>query len=108
MPQSSQSLDLNNNGIITEEEVRLQNIIMKTETQAQIAKWALIAMIIITLLVFAPIFPDSRILILSDLLTLFYISMAGIIGAFMGVSGWMAVKGKNTEVKGNGPVQRPT
>ena len=50
-------------------------------------------MIVFTLAVFLPVFPDARIKALSDLFGLFYIGQAGVVGAYMGMSAWMT-KGK--------------
>ena len=50
-------------------------------------------MIVFTLAVFLPIFPDARIKALSDLFGLFYIGQAGVVGAYMGMTAYMA-KGK--------------
>jgi len=41
-------------------------------------------------MVFLPVFPDSRIKVLADLSALFYISMAGVCGAYMGMSAYMS------------------
>jgi hypothetical protein len=43
--------------------------------------------------VFLPIFPDTRIKALADLFGLFYIGMASVVGAFMGMTAYMS-KGK--------------
>ena len=60
---------------------------------------AMIAMIIGTIILFTPIVTENRVNALSDLLGLFYISQAGIVGAYMGVTAWMSKK--MTEVKTN-------
>jgi hypothetical protein len=49
-------------------------------------------MIIFTLGLFLPIFSDGRINALADVLGLFYIAQAGIVGAYMGVSAWINKK----------------
>jgi hypothetical protein len=55
--------------------------------------WAAMAsMIIGTILLFTPVIPDSRVTALSDLLGLFYIAQAGVVGAYMGVTAWMNKK----------------
>ena len=53
---------------------------------------SLVAMLIFTCLVFLPIFPDSRIKALADLFGLFYIGMAGVVGAYMGMTAYMSRK----------------
>ena len=51
---------------------------------------ALISMLVFTALVFLPIFPDTRIKALADLFSLFYIGMAGVVGAYMGMTAYMS------------------
>ena len=53
---------------------------------------ALASIIGSTALIMSPIVSESRVSALSDLMGLFYISMAGIVGAYMGVSAWMSRK----------------
>ena len=50
------------------------------------------SMIVFTIGLFAPIFTDSRINALADILGLFYIAQAGVVGAYMGGSAWMSKK----------------
>jgi len=64
----------------------------KADTQRKMAWMAMITMSIFTIALFLPIFKDSRIEALSDVLGLFYIAQAGIVGAFMGVTAWMSRK----------------
>ena len=52
----------------------------------------MIVMIVFTALLFLPIFPDGRIKALSDLFGLFYVGMASVVGAYMGMSAWMSKK----------------
>ena len=49
-------------------------------------------MLIFTGFIFLPIFPDSRIKALADLFGLFYIGMAGVVGAYMGMTAYMSAK----------------
>lgn len=64
----------------------------KADTQRRMAWWAMITMTVFTIGLFLPIFSDSRISALGDILGLFYIAQAGIVGAFMGVTAWMSRK----------------
>ena len=41
---------------------------------------------------FTPFVSESRVSALADLLGLFYIAQAGVVGAYMGVSAWMSRK----------------
>ena len=54
---------------------------------AWVALWS---MLIFTAIVFLPFFPDSRIKLLGELSALFYIGMAGIVGAYMGMTAYMS------------------
>ena len=56
------------------------------------ARYTLIAMGLFTVAMF--IVPIERVNALSDISNLFYISGAGIVGAYMGTSAYMAKNGK--------------
>ena len=64
----------------------------KADAQRRMAWVALGSMLVFTFLLFLPLFPDGRIKALSDLFGLFYIGMAGVVGAYMGMTAWMAKK----------------
>ena len=64
----------------------------KADTQKRMAWTALLGMILVTICLFFPIFPDSRIAALAELLGLFYIALAGVVGAYMGFTTWMTRK----------------
>ena len=61
----------------------------KMKNQRKMAYIALGAIIGVTLLLFTPLVPESRIGVLSDPLGWYYISMASIVGAYMGLAGYM-------------------
>ncbi len=84
------SFDVDGDGDVTVEEVKTISEIRKTNSKKRMEWTAIAAMIIFTALLFLPIFPDGRIKALSDLFGLFYIGMAGVVGAYMGVSAWMS------------------
>ena len=89
-------LDLDGDGVVSDQEIKtLEAIEMreKMDAQRQMAWVAMASMIIFTLAVFLPIFPDARIKALSDLFGLFYIGQDGVVGAYMGMTAYMA-KGK--------------
>ena len=52
----------------------------------------MISMLVFTVALFLPIFPDTRIKALADLFGLFYIGQAGIVGAYMGMTAYMRSK----------------
>lgn len=64
----------------------------KSDAQKRMAWLSLISMVVFTAAVFLPIFPDSRIKALADLFGLFYIGMAGVVGAYMGMTAYMSRK----------------
>jgi hypothetical protein len=89
------SLDLDNDGIVSDNELAVVKALEekeKMEAQKKMAWVAMISMLVFTVLVFLPIFPDSRIKALSDLFGLFYIGQAGVVGAYMGMSAYMSSK----------------
>jgi hypothetical protein len=94
-----EEFDMDGDGIVSDEEIAAVKTIHevegaeeKADAQRQMAWTSLIVMIVFTGLVFLPIFPDSRIKALADLFGLFYIGMAGVVGAYMGMTAWMANK----------------
>ena len=85
-------LDVDGDGIVSDDELALAEVLDKHEkadAQRQMAWVAMISMIVFTLMVFLPIFPDGRIQALSDLFGLFYIGQAGVVGAYMGMTAYM-------------------
>ncbi len=85
MTNIKKSYDLNNNGIVSDEELQT----VKADAQRRMAWVSMISMIGFTTAVFLPIFPDTRIKALSDLFGLFYIGQAGVVGAYMGMTAYM-------------------
>ena len=86
--------DLDGDGTITDEELGAARQIKEEEAQLRklraqrrMATWTLAAMAAFTLAMF--FIPIERVAALSDISNLFYISGAGIVGAFMGASAWM-------------------
>ena len=91
----SPSIDLNSDGVVTDSEIAASQAEMaedKADAQRHMAWVAMITMIVFTAALFLPIFPDGRIKALSDLFGLFYIGMASVVGAYMGMTAWMAKK----------------
>ena len=88
--------DINRDGDISEDELSEMEKIQEIErdnrkqsAQRRMAWVAIWSMIVFTILLFSPIISNERVSALADLLGLFYIAQAGIVGAFMGVSAWM-------------------
>ena len=91
--------DVDGDGVVTDEEMEQSTAMLelelreeKSDAQRRMAWIAMASMILFTIGLFAPIFSDSRINSLADILGLFYIAQAGVVGAYMGVSAWMSKK----------------
>lgn len=82
--------DLDGDGKVSEHELMVYE--RRLRAQRRMATAALIAVVAFTGLLMTPLLSVERINALSDLFGLFYISLAGIVGAYMGVSGWMSRK----------------
>ena len=89
--------DIDGDGVVTDEELAQAEEIMKAEAeirklkaQRRMATYTLIAMGAFTLAMF---FVDiDRVRALGDISNLVYLSGAGIVGAYMGMSAWMSKK----------------
>jgi hypothetical protein len=89
--------DLDGDGIVTDEELETAKAMKETETllrkqlaQLRMARATLIAMGAFTLAMF--LIDVERVKALSDISNLFYLSGAGIVGAYMGTTAWMNKK----------------
>ncbi len=89
--------DLDGDGIVTDEELENAKAMKETETllrkqlaQLRMARATLIAMGAFTLAMF--IVDVERVKALADISNLFYLSGAGIVGAYMGTTAWMNKK----------------
>ena len=89
--------DLDGDGIVSDAELSNMKEIKETETalrknlaQLRMARYTLIAMGVFTVAMF---FIDiERVKALADISNLFYLSGAGIVGAYMGTTAWMNKK----------------
>jgi len=89
-------LDIDGDGVVSDTELAVAEAIErheKSDAQRRMAWVSMISMIVFTAAVFLPIFPDGRIKARSGLFGLFYIGQAGVVGAYMGMTAYMA-KGK--------------
>ena len=91
--------DLDGDGTITDEELEHAKEMRETErdlrkslAQLRMARYTLIGMGVFTAALFTPWIPLERIEALKDISNLFYISGAGIVGAYMGTTAWMSKK----------------
>lgn len=97
-------IDTDNDGKIGRKDIETSDRLLelelreeKADSQRRMAWVAILSMIIFTLLLFSPIISDSRVSALADLLGLFYIAQAGVVGAYMGVTAWMS-KSNSTSI----------
>lgn len=89
--------DEDGDGIVSDKELSHVKEIKETEdelrkhlAQLRMARYTLIGMGIFTVVMF--FVPLDRVNALSDISNLFYISGAGIVGAYMGTTAWMNKK----------------
>ena len=88
--------DFNNDGVVSDAEIERAKEIREFEdrsrkhlAQLRLARYSLIGMGVYTILLFMPFVPDSRIKLLSEISPLLFISLSGIVGAYMGFTTWM-------------------
>ena len=91
--------DLDGDGVVSDAELATVKAIHEAESaeekadaQRRMAWVSIIAMLVFTCFLFLPIFPDTRIKAMADLFGLFYIGMAGVVGAYMGMTAYMSAK----------------
>jgi uncharacterized membrane protein len=91
--------DIDGDGIVSDDDLEdmekieeIERTNRKQAAQRRMAWVAIWSMIVFTIVLFSPMVSDSRVSALADLLGLFYIAQAGVVGAFMGVSAWMSRK----------------
>lgn len=91
--------DMDGNGTVDDGEINNANEILEIELREEKADahrrmaWvAMISMIIFSGFLFLPIIEVERVKALADLLGMFYIAQAGVVGAYMGVTAWMSRK----------------
>ena len=90
-------IDLDQDGTVSDEELEKADRILemeiaeeKSDSQRRMAWVCLLSVVVLTVLLISPAVAETRVDALSDLVGLFYISMAGVIGAHMGVQAWMS------------------
>ena len=76
----------------TQEEVELELREEKADAQRRMSWIAITSMIVFTIILFPPIMSDKRVEALADLLGLFYIAQASIVGFYFGAQAYMSRK----------------
>ena len=91
--------DLDGDGTITDEEMAKSKEILelelreeKADAQRRMSWIAITSMIVFTIILFTPIMSDKRVEALADLLGLFYIAQASIVGFYFGAQAYMSRK----------------
>jgi hypothetical protein len=91
--------DLNQDGEVTAEEMERATTMLelelkeeKSDAQRKMAWTSIASMMIFTIILFTPILTDSRVSALADLLGLFYIGQASIVGFYFGAQAFMSKK----------------
>ena len=91
--------DMDGDGVVTDEELeqakeirQIEHDLRKSLAQLRMARFTLIGMGLFTIMMFTPWVSIERIEALAEISNLFYISGAGIVGAYMGTTAWMARK----------------
>ena len=92
--------DLDGDGVVSDKELEVVTKMHeaeaaeeKADAQRRMAWISMAAMIIFTVIVMIPgIIPETRLKLLGDLSALFYIGMAGVVGAYMGMTAYMSRK----------------
>lgn len=89
--------DLDGDGIVSDQELKKSQEMLelelreeKAEAQKKMAWVAMVSMLMFTVVLFSPIMSDERVTALADLLGLFYIAQAGVVGAYFGAAAWMS------------------
>lgn len=97
MKDSMAKFDKDSDGKLTESEFelyqqneKLKATLEKQDAQRKMAWTAITVVIAATALLFMPFVDDKRIETLIPMLDWFYISMASVVGAFMGMTAWMS------------------
>lgn len=94
----TEEYDLNSDGKVTPDEVLQSKELLELELREEKAEahkkmsWiTLIIMVVVTIALLSPFISDSRVSALADLLGMFYISCASIIGFYFGSTTWLSI-----------------
>ena len=95
----NKDFELDGDGSVSKEEIEAVKLLKESEaaeekadTQKSMAWIAMASMLIFTAFLFLPFMSNERVSALGDLLGLFYIAQAGVVGAYMGMAAYMSRK----------------
>lgn len=83
-------IDLNNDGKVSKVEEKITED--KFKNRRRMAWLAMVSMAVYTAVLLTPIIEETRIKSLENILDMFYIAMASIVGAYMGFATWASKK----------------
>lgn len=84
--------DLDNDGIVSTEELSAVDAHNKLEAQTRVAIASFIIMVTFATVLISGLIPESRIVSLGPLISTLFIAKAGIVGAWYGMTGYMSRK----------------
>jgi hypothetical protein len=91
--------DTDQDGKISDDEMKRSTAILelelkeeKADAQRRMSWVSILAMLVSTIALFSPIISDARVAALADLLGLFYVSLASIVGFYFGAQAYMSKK----------------
>lgn len=84
--------DLDQDGVVTAEELAAHDTHLKFKTQKHIAVGSFVFMLILTTFFCTPLISEARLVALGGLVSTMYIALAGIVGAYTGMTAWMSKK----------------
>jgi hypothetical protein len=91
------NVHIDQDGVVDDEDLfdspellSLEIVRMRAKARRKLAWTAMITMILATAALFSPLMDNQRVSALDDLIGLFYIAQASIVGAYMGVEAWMS------------------
>ena len=89
--------DRNKDGKVDQDDLQIAQQISKIEidkhkdkNQVRLAQTAIASIIVVTLLLFCPAISDSRIAAIGDILDVFYVAQASIIGFYVGANTYLS------------------
>lgn len=111
---AKKNYDMNKDNRVSIDEIELSEAIAllerneeRFEAQKKMAWFALICMVIFTLIIFLPFFAIDKLAIIASMASIVYATLGGIVGVFMGVTGWMEVSTPKISLTSQRPVNPP-
>ena len=91
---AKKDFDLDGDGVTSKEEIEAAKLLKEAEAAEEKAdtQKAMAWVAMISIFLFLPFMSNERVEALGDLLGLFYIAQAGVVGAYMGMSAYMSRK----------------